>query len=139
RISAPFGIELRHPFFDKRLVEFCLALPAEQKMRGGWTRIVLRQAMDKLLPREIQWRVSKSNLGPGFVRNLATHDGALIDNVLTKPPHDFEQYADVSKLRRVFERYKCHPTTGDAMVLWRAANVALWISVSPAQSPTEIA
>jgi len=137
RISAPFGIELRHPFFDKRLVEFCLALPAEQKMRGGWTRVVLRHAMDKLLPREIQWRPSKSNLGPGFVRNLATHDGPLIETVLTNPPYDLGQFVDVSKLRRVFERFKCHPTTGDAMVLWRAVNVALWISVSPAQSPTE--
>ncbi|NJK41365.1 MAG: hypothetical protein HC934_08440 [Acaryochloridaceae cyanobacterium SU_2_1] len=33
RAAAPHGIELRFPFWDKRLVEFCVSLPAEQKMQ----------------------------------------------------------------------------------------------------------
>ncbi|HXV27610.1 MAG TPA: lasso peptide isopeptide bond-forming cyclase, partial [bacterium] len=38
RATQAFSIEHRYPFCDKRLVEFCLALPPEQKFRNGWTR-----------------------------------------------------------------------------------------------------
>ena len=50
RAAAAFGIEPRFPFWDKRLVEFCLALPPQQKVHGGWTRIVLRRALADILP-----------------------------------------------------------------------------------------
>ena len=59
QISAPFSIELRHPFFDKRLVEFCLAIPTEQKFSNGWDRMIMRRAMQGILPKEIQWRKKK--------------------------------------------------------------------------------
>lgn len=32
-VAAPFAVEVRYPFFDRRMVEFCLALPAEQKLQ----------------------------------------------------------------------------------------------------------
>ena len=35
RSAARFQCELRHPFFDARLVEFAMALPADQLCRGG--------------------------------------------------------------------------------------------------------
>src|SRR5206468_4524747 len=36
--AATFALEQRYPFFDRRLMEFCLALPFEQKLWHGWTR-----------------------------------------------------------------------------------------------------
>src|SRR3989442_1386598 len=38
KASAAFCVDARYPFYDKRLAEFCLALPAEQKLFNGWTR-----------------------------------------------------------------------------------------------------
>ena len=35
KAAAAFSIEQRYPFWDKRLVEFCLAIPAEQKLNKG--------------------------------------------------------------------------------------------------------
>ncbi|MFH1130056.1 MAG: lasso peptide isopeptide bond-forming cyclase, partial [Pseudomonadota bacterium] len=43
--GAAFGIEHRRPFFDRRLVEFCLALPSEQKMNQGYDRVICRRAL----------------------------------------------------------------------------------------------
>ena len=31
--AATFGLEPRYPFFDRRFVEFCLALPFKQKLQ----------------------------------------------------------------------------------------------------------
>ena len=49
RVAAACGIEPRHPFLDRRLVEFCLALPWEQKLSGGWTKRIVRRAMKGIL------------------------------------------------------------------------------------------
>ena len=53
KAAARFGIELRHPFRDRRLMEFCLALPAEQKLHKGLNRMVMRRAMAGIVPEEM--------------------------------------------------------------------------------------
>ncbi|NJO66017.1 MAG: lasso peptide isopeptide bond-forming cyclase, partial [Richelia sp. RM2_1_2] len=49
KAAAAFSIEQRYPFWDKRLVEFCLAIPSEQKLHKGWSRMVMRRAMTNIL------------------------------------------------------------------------------------------
>jgi len=127
RLAAAFALEVRHPFYDKRLVEFCLALPSEQKLRDGWTRIVLRCAMENLLPREVQWRTTKSDPSPSFHRNLMVHGRSQIEAFLKNPPAEVERYVDISVLRQVFERYTFRPTEGDALILYRAVTLASWL------------
>lgn len=49
RIAMMHSIELRTPFLDKDLVEFCSALPAKYKVNTDQTKIILRKAFGKLL------------------------------------------------------------------------------------------
>jgi asparagine synthase (glutamine-hydrolysing) len=42
-IAAFYGVEARQPFMDKRLIEFCAALPWDQFTRHGWIKYILRQ------------------------------------------------------------------------------------------------
>lgn len=63
RNSMAFSIESRVPFLDHRLVEFSLALDNELKLKNGWTKFILRKAIDKNLPKQITWRKDKK----GFV------------------------------------------------------------------------
>ncbi len=73
--SMAFSVESRAPFLDHRLVEFCFALPSEQKISNGWTKRILREALIDDLPKKIirrkvklgfpapygQWLSSESN------------------------------------------------------------------------------
>ena len=59
RNSMAHGMETRLPFLDHKLVEFIFSLPAQLKMHDGWTKWLLRHAMDKKLPGEIVWRKEK--------------------------------------------------------------------------------
>lgn len=59
RNSMAFGIEARVPLLDHRIVEFCLGLSPELKIRGDRTKFLLREAMADLLPREIVDRRDK--------------------------------------------------------------------------------
>jgi len=62
RNSMLFSIESRLPFLDYRLVEFCLALPEHYKLRDGYPKKILRDAVASL-PIEIKERKDKM----GFV------------------------------------------------------------------------
>jgi asparagine synthase (glutamine-hydrolysing) len=56
RIATAAGVEARHPFGDRRLIELCAALPQEALALGGWPKGLLREALAGLLPEEIRWR-----------------------------------------------------------------------------------
>jgi len=60
RFDARLGIEGRYPYYDRRLIEFALALPEDQRWRNDQTKYVLRQAMKGLLPDSVSRRRSKA-------------------------------------------------------------------------------
>ncbi|MFQ5647015.1 MAG: asparagine synthase (glutamine-hydrolyzing) [bacterium] len=66
KISMAFSLETRVPFMDYRLVEFIFSLPDSSKIEDGWTKIMLRRAMDSQLPREITWRKDKQGFPTPF-------------------------------------------------------------------------
>jgi asparagine synthase (glutamine-hydrolysing) len=59
RNSMAFSLEARVPFLDHRIVEFALGLDSSFKIRGSWTKWILRKVAERTVPREIAWRRSK--------------------------------------------------------------------------------
>lgn len=82
QVSASFQVEPRYPFMDKRLVEFCLALPPNQKLCQGWSRYILHKSMEGILPAQVQWRGSKTNLSNAFQYGLDQYDQRILSEVL---------------------------------------------------------
>ena len=64
RNSMAHGREVRLPFLNHQLVEFVFSLPSQLKMHDGWTKFLLRKAIDKKLPDEIVWRKNKVGFEP---------------------------------------------------------------------------
>jgi asparagine synthase (glutamine-hydrolysing) len=64
RNSMAHATEVRLPFLDHRLVEFVFTLPAQFKIREGWSKWLLRKAVDKKLPDAITWRKDKVGFEP---------------------------------------------------------------------------
>jgi asparagine synthase (glutamine-hydrolysing) len=126
--AAAFGLEARYPFFDRRLMELCLSLPPDQKLSQGWTRRVMRRAMRGLLPEEVRWRPGKANLSPNFLRQLAERHRELVAEVVLEHPAILEDYVDVERLRRTYDRYAARPMReADALTIYRAVVLALWL------------
>jgi asparagine synthase (glutamine-hydrolysing) len=128
RAAAAFGLETRYPFFDRRLIEFCLGLPDEQKFAGGWPRLLLRRAMEGILPPEIQWRTTKANLSPNFYQRFRAVDvarSARIDEAALSP------YLRPDRLREMLARHRGETAGSDAkseaVTLFRATILAEWL------------
>ena len=72
RLAAERGIEARHPFQDRRLVELGLRLPDEQTKAGGEPRGLHRLAFGHLLPSSVTSREGKAEFSASYRRRM--HD-----------------------------------------------------------------
>ena len=69
-IAAINGIEIRLPFMDKRIIEFCLTVPGNEKFKGGITRAYFREGMSGITPDEVVNKHTKANLGPVIMNEI---------------------------------------------------------------------
>ncbi len=63
-------LELRHPYRDRRLVEYILTLPAYQLYSHGLFKYVLRVGMRGILPEPIRTRVQPTSLLSFYYRGI---------------------------------------------------------------------
>lgn len=64
RNSMAHSREVRLPFLSHELVQFVISLPADLRMRDGFTKWILRKSMENLLPENITWRKGKTGFEP---------------------------------------------------------------------------
>jgi len=62
--SMAHGCEVRLPFLQHELVQYIFSLPASFKINNGYTKWILRKAMEKELPGQITWRTDKTGFEP---------------------------------------------------------------------------
>ncbi len=53
------GVEIRMPFLDHRIVEFAFSIPGSSKVRNGFGKAIVRDALGDLMPKSITWRRDK--------------------------------------------------------------------------------
>jgi asparagine synthase (glutamine-hydrolysing) len=130
RTAAAFGLEYRYPFWDRRLVEFCLAIPAAQKLHGGWTRWVLRQAMSGTLPDAICWRPDKVDFTPNIRRTLVGSGRASVEAALVGQGGTLGRYLDLPALRKAYVALLSDPgipAHEATQSILRAVHLARWL------------
>ncbi|GAC1495820.1 MAG: lasso peptide isopeptide bond-forming cyclase [Chamaesiphon sp.] len=126
--AGAFSIETRFPFWDKRLVEFCLSLPPQQKLNQGWSRIVLRRAMAGILPDQVQWRERKTDHRFSFEHTLLTFERERLEETILKNPEVIEPYVDVNILRDEYHRFIAREEReADTVAIWKVLSLALWL------------
>lgn len=119
RMSMAMSREIRLPFLDSRLVDLMLRTPDEYKLRKGWTKYCLREAMQSFLPPEIAWRKDKmgfsSPQGEWLKHELkqSVKDAFGADSMLAK-----KGIMDSGALLRKYNRY-CGQATGRGSIWYR--------------------
>jgi asparagine synthase (glutamine-hydrolysing) len=94
KVADEYGVEVRHPFFDQKIVEFSFAIPEKMLIQGVYPKWLLRHTMQEHLPDSICWNKHKTVFDHHFanlIRNnkdelrlLLSHTGlqdlGLLDN-----------------------------------------------------------
>jgi asparagine synthase (glutamine-hydrolysing) len=130
RVAASVGIEPRDPFLDRRVVAFCLTLPGEQLLRGGWPKIILRRAMADRLPDAVRWRRGKEDLGWAFTAALIKRTRERIRANLELNAHLLRPYIDFDALQHVRHGPEngCDDGEKNMETEYDAAHLAAWLS-----------
>jgi asparagine synthase (glutamine-hydrolysing) len=124
------GVEVRFPFADRRLVEFCLALPPEQKYDHGWTRLIVRRALADSLPPKIRWRTGKANLGPAFEHSLLVVGRADLRSAVYDRLAIAADFLDVQAVQNVYRQLHRGPGSLDRLqAVWQAVVLARWLEL----------
>ena len=134
RADRTTGIERRYPFHDRRLAELCLSLPPNQRLRDGWTRLILRRSMAGIVPEEVCWRRGKGNLGHAFTAGLHTTDRPVLERVVADPG-PIRQWVDPRYVADLYRRCLEHGSQQDWYTMWRVAVMALWLREHQLEPP----
>jgi asparagine synthase (glutamine-hydrolysing) len=59
-------VHFSYPYNDKRMLEFCLAMPGNLKVRNGYKRYAIRSGMRGLMPDELRFRTTKEPFSPDY-------------------------------------------------------------------------
>lgn len=140
RAASRFGIESRHPFNDRRLMEFAIALPHEQRKRGAYMKFVLRLAMRNLLPETVRQRLTKAEFSHTFAQAFDLLGGErLFQNLAID---SWVNSAHVRELHRQMARQYSQNDPGYKALtwpLWMIVGIESWVTMvfNPSTSTTE--
>jgi asparagine synthase (glutamine-hydrolysing) len=127
RNAAVFGVEVRHPFLDRRLFEYVLAIPPEQLFRLGSYKNLLRRSMVGVLPEVIRCRKDKTRFVSFLDYLLREKESARIDELLSVPRSEALGIVDGKKLRESYRSYRAGRADEWRRDLWYAITVELWL------------
>jgi asparagine synthase (glutamine-hydrolysing) len=125
RNSMAFSIESRGPYLDQELVDHILTLPDTAIIRGGWSRWILRAAMNGTMPDKIRLRRWKVGFTTPEMRWIKARRAAFT-SLYQSPSFQARPYWDGAAVVRAF-RACCRGEVEESMFFWRAANVELWL------------
>ncbi|WP_322795241.1 asparagine synthase C-terminal domain-containing protein, partial [Tepidiforma sp.] len=131
RNSMAFGREVRLPFLDHRLVEFCFGLRPELLLRGATTKAILRDAMAGIVPDDVLRRRDKLAYAPPQRRWALGPLRPWLDGLLARAL----EREDVFR-REAVEEVRGRLQAGEDDVLaWRVASTEAWFEEMVDRAP----
>ena len=99
------GLEVRVPMLDPNFVEWTLGLSTRLKLAGGQSKIVLKRALEPLLPRDLLYRPKQGFSVPlalWFRRNFGDNfAGAVLQR-----RDQFAEYFDLAHVEWLLARHR---------------------------------
>jgi asparagine synthase (glutamine-hydrolysing) len=125
RNSMAYSIEARVPFLDYRIVEFALSLDPSYKIRGSWTKWILRQATADLMPPKVTWRRSKFGYPTPMAHWLRRDpDREHVRSILFSREHWQRELVDPATLEWLWRQHQAGKDY--SWILYRLLTTELW-------------
>lgn len=138
RGAARLGIEERHPFADRRLVELCLGLPESQRWRGTTLKVVLRESMRGLVPETVRTKSQQPDLSFLHMEALQTGEAERLFTDLRLAEQGWVDAACARKLhRRAGSLFAARDPRYALLVtpLWTVYGLELWLRAASGEGP----
>jgi asparagine synthase (glutamine-hydrolysing) len=128
RSTMAAGVEVRVPFLDNDLVEFCLGLTGSEKVRGGRKKWLLKKALEGIVPDEVLYG-KKTGFGVPYGYWLRTALHAMFDDNLQVMNRRHPGVLDPVAVRRLMDEHVSRRRDW-SFLLWKLFNFMLWANRS---------
>jgi asparagine synthase (glutamine-hydrolysing) len=132
RSISSFNIEQRHPFLDRRIVEYAFSLPEDQRRRKGKEKFILRRAMRTILPETIRQRLTEADFSHSFGNSLQAPDIKHLFSNLTIASMGWVDEDQVYAMYRQMEQLYIQGNEGyikHIWPLWIIYGIELWFRI----------
>jgi asparagine synthase (glutamine-hydrolysing) len=124
-LASAYSLEFRHPFLDRRLIEFVLGLPATHaELFAG--KLLLREALPGILPEPIRTRLDKTGFGPVLDRTFRKQND-VIRSLIHQSELARLGAVDRSLLYKVFQRYRDRRSAASANAVASFLRAEMWL------------
>ena len=106
RMAMAHSVEGRYPFLDYRIMEFCMKLSPDHKMKGLNEKFLLKKMMTGKLPVEIIKRPKQSYRAPILESFLSDDAPGYISEMLSEPQLQHSGIFDSSKVTQLYRRMR---------------------------------
>lgn len=132
RVSSAFSTETRCPYLDYKMVEFSFSLPETQKIRNGWSKYVLRNAVKGFIPESVRKRKKSGTPIPIDYWMKDLHQE--ISQIFGSDRFRNRGYFNHEKISSIYARYLGGKLSRRERqfyidMLWRILNLELWFEV----------
>jgi asparagine synthase (glutamine-hydrolysing) len=128
RIAALCSMEPRHPFLDRRIVDYCLALPLDQKLRGGWGKGIVRRSLGGTLPETLRWRSSTVSLHAEFLTAFLDLKRQWLRRVVDTMPPTVREYLRQRATGVDFMDWSASSLRNNPWRIWDKATLVWWLT-----------
>ncbi len=135
-MSGAHAIETRCPFWEPNLAQLFVSLPADQKLRHGHNRYVMRRAMQGTLAPAVQWRRDKTDFAPQITAMLRESKGAHLEQFLAQwqsASSSLNRYVDAEEVEAQWRLLQATPPGSSqaavhGFTLWKVFSLGLWLA-----------
>ena len=123
RNSMRFSIEARTPFADDiNLIGYVFKIPSVYKIYNGWSKYLLRRAMENILPDEIRWRKDKIGFATPEKKWFCENQKWILE-VISESKELLMNYFNYEKLMKDLHS---GILVNKSRKLWRILNFIIW-------------
>jgi asparagine synthase (glutamine-hydrolysing) len=127
REVAVYRSEERHPFLDRRLLEFLIAIPDDQRIRNNLPKFVLRQAIRGKVPDSVCDRRDKAYFSITFVESFERMGG---ERLFARMALDEVGIVDRQEFLRVYRHRLADWQNQNLWPVWNTLAAELWYRVA---------
>lgn len=132
RDSMANGVEIRMPFMDYRLVEFAFSIERKSKMRNGYSKAIVRDALQEYMPYDIAYRKDKKGFNAPLNEWMRARKEVYLDQISSKEFMSSSIVKNPKKLKEDVEDFMNNPNKEyqrdliNAQKLWMEMNMYTW-------------
>lgn len=123
--SMAHALECRQPFLDYRLVEFAARMPSRLKFSFWGSKLILRQAFDRELPRQI-WTRKKMGFGVPIAKWFQNELRSFVEDHLIGSDVRCHRYFQADGLKQIVQQHMSG-RVNHCYRLWNLLVLELWM------------